>query len=49
MSEPKVGEYLFAAKLLATEARSRKHDAPTWWPPVFSIAVVTAFLYFLLM
>ncbi|MBU6155478.1 MAG: hypothetical protein KJS87_00980 [Alphaproteobacteria bacterium] len=49
MSEPKVGEYLLAVRLLSTEARSRRQEAPSWWPTVFTTAVLTAFLFFLLM
>jgi hypothetical protein len=49
MSEPKVGEYLFAARLISTEARSKRPEAPGWWTSAFSLAVATSFLFFLLM
>jgi len=49
MSEPKVGEYLFAARLLATEAKSRRPEAPSWFTSAFGIAALTSFLFFLLM
>jgi hypothetical protein len=49
MSEPKIGEYLLASRLLSTEARSKRPEAPAWWTSVFTTAVLTAFLFFLLM
>ena len=49
MSEPKLGEHLLAARLLSTEARSRRHEPPGWWTTVFTTVVLATFLFFLLM
>lgn len=49
MSEPKLGEYLLAARLLSTEARSRRNEPPAWWTTAFTTVVLATFLFFLLM
>jgi hypothetical protein len=49
MREPTSGEQLFAERLFATERKSSRLEAPSWWPHVFNLAVVCTFLFFLFM
>jgi hypothetical protein len=49
MPEPKLGDFLLAERLISTEARSRRAEAPAWFVTLFSVAVMTSFLFFLLM
>jgi hypothetical protein len=49
MIQPTPGQYLFAVRLLSTEARSRRLQAPAWWNTFFNFAVVTSFVFFLFM
>lgn len=49
MRQPSSGELLFAERLFATERRSSRLEAPTWWPHVFNFTVLTTFVFFLFM
>jgi hypothetical protein len=49
MIEPTPGQYLFAVRLLSTEVRSRRLQAPAWWNTFFNLAVATSFAFFFFM
>lgn len=49
MREPTSGQQLFAERLFSTERKSSRNEAPVWWPHVFSLTVLTTFIFFLLM
>jgi hypothetical protein len=47
--QPNSGEMHFAERLFATELKARRSRPPAIWPMLFDVAVMTSFLYFLLM
>jgi hypothetical protein len=49
MREANPGELNFAKRLFATELKPRRRIAPAIWPSFFDVAVMTSFLFFLLM
>jgi hypothetical protein len=49
MRQPNPGELNFAKRLFATELKPRRRHASALWPHVFDLAVLTSFLFFLLM
>ena len=49
MHQPNQGEQNFAKRLFATELKPRRREVPFFWPHTFDLAVMTSFLFFLLM
>lgn len=49
MHQPNQGEQNFAKRLFATELKPRRREVTFHWPHTFDLAVMTSFLFFLLM